>query len=309
MYVSTSRGSDDFAFEDILALPDRDHWILAAIDEINGLIEKETWIEEEQSLATSRILPGTWTFKLKRKPDGSIKKYKARYCVRGDLQDTSEETHAPVCNFSSVRIFLVLSLLLGWITCNIDFTNAFVQAVLSSPVWIHLPRGFRSSRGRSTCLRLKKSLYGLRTAPRLWHEHLRHAMLEELGFKQSAFDPCMFYRHNMLAILYVDDVGLAFPTEDVLDEFLNELQDLGFEFTREGTFSEFLGIQFDFDTIARSVTMTQSGLIDKILSTAGMSECKPNKLPTSQLPLGNDENGEMMVERWSYSSLVGMLLY
>ena len=130
-------------------------------------------------------------------------------------------------------------------------------------------------------------------------------MLEELGFKQSAFDPCMFYRHNMLAILYVDDVGLAFPTEDVLDEFLNELQDLGFEFTREGTFSEFLGIQFDFDTIARSVTMTQSGLIDKILSTAGMSECKPNKLPTSQLPLGNDENGEMMVERWSYS----MLLY
>ena len=242
VYVSTSRGSDDFTFEDILALPDRDQWILAALVEINGLIEKETWIEEEQSLATSRILPGTWTFKLKRKPDGSIKKYKARYCVRGDLQDTREETHAPVCNFSSVRIFLVLSLLLGWITCNIDFTNAFVQAVLSSPVWIHLPRGFRSSRGRGTCLRLKKSLYGLRTAPRLWYEHLRHAMLEKLGFKQSAFDPCMFYRHNMLAILYVDDVGLAFPTEDVLDEFLNELQDLGFEFTREGTFSEFLGI-------------------------------------------------------------------
>ena len=50
-------------------------------------------------------------------------------------------------------------------------------------------------------------------------------------------------------------------------------------------------------------------LIDKILSTAGMDGCKPNKLPTTQNPLGNDENGEPMVERWSYSSIVGMLLY
>ena len=30
------------------------------------------------------ILPSTWAFKIKRLPDGLIKKFKARFCVRGD---------------------------------------------------------------------------------------------------------------------------------------------------------------------------------------------------------------------------------
>ena len=308
-YLSTRSGSDEFTFDEILARPDRDLWIKAAIDEVTGLVDKDTWVEEDVRFATSRILPGTWVFKLKRRPDGTIKKYKARYCVRGDLQDGDEETHAPVCDFSTVRIFFVLSLLLGWITCTIDFINVFVQASLTSPVWIHLPRGFRSTRSGNTCLRLKKSLYGLRTAPRLWHEHLRRALLEHLGFKASSFDPCLFFKYDMIAILYVDDLGLAFPSESVLEDFLTELKRLGFEFTREGTFSEFLGIDFAYDKEGKSVTMTQAGLIGKILATAGMTDCKEIKMPTTQLPLGNDDDGERMVEKWNYASVVGMLLY
>ena len=134
-------------------------------------------------------------------------------------------------------------------TCTIDFVNAFVQAVLTTPVWIHLPRGFRSSRGGNTCLRL--SLYGLRTAPRLWHDHLRKALLNELGFSVSSFDPCLFYRTDALAILYVDDLGLAVPSEDVLQDLLENLTNLGFEYTREGTFSEFWG--YSLHTIKKQI--------------------------------------------------------
>ena len=309
LYLSTRGSSDDFTFDEVMARADKDLWIAAAIAEVEGLVKQDTWIEEDISCATSKILPGTWTFKLKRRPDGSIKKYKARYCVRGDLQEGNEETHAPVCDFTTVRIFFVFSLLLGWTTCTIDFVNAFVQAVLTSPVWIHLPRGFRSTKGKHTCLRLKKSLYGLRTAPRLWHEHLRGALLISLGFRASSFDPCLFYKKDMMAIVYVDDLGLAFSTESVLEEFLTDLKGLGFEFTREGTFSEFLGIDFVYDSVKRTVSMTQGGLIKKILATAGMTDCKPNKMPTCQVPLGNDDDGERMVENWSYASVVGMLLY
>lgn len=50
----------------------------------------------------------------------------------------------------------------GYATECIDFTNAFVQADLETPVYIHLPRGFRRPDGRSDmCLRHLKSLYGL----------------------------------------------------------------------------------------------------------------------------------------------------
>ncbi|KAI2513164.1 hypothetical protein MHU86_1202 [Fragilaria crotonensis] len=103
----------------------------------------------------------------KRSPDGEVTKYKARYCVRGDLEEGEPETYAPVVAWSSVRLFLVLSLTLGWQTCSIDFSSAFVQANLTDPVWIHMPRGFKSDQpsDQRTCLRLVKSLYGLSVAP------------------------------------------------------------------------------------------------------------------------------------------------
>ena len=31
-----------------------------------------------------KVLPSTWAFKVKRYPDGSVKKFKARFCARGD---------------------------------------------------------------------------------------------------------------------------------------------------------------------------------------------------------------------------------
>jgi len=95
-------------------------------------------------------------------PDGEVSKYKARYCVRGDLEESKHETFAPVVSWSTVRIFLALSLTLKWQTCSIDFSNAFVQARLQQPVWIHIPRGFHSNPTTPTCLKLHKSLYGSR---------------------------------------------------------------------------------------------------------------------------------------------------
>ena len=66
--------------------------------------------------AKAKILPGTWVFRRKRTPDGAISKYKACYCVRGDLEESEPESFAPVVAWSSVRLFLVLALTLGWYT-------------------------------------------------------------------------------------------------------------------------------------------------------------------------------------------------
>ena len=40
-----------------------------------------------------------------------------------------------------------------------------------------------------------------------------------------------------------------------------------------------------------------------------MEDCNPNYNPTSQSSLGSDTDGPPMKEDWSYSSVVGMLLY
>ena len=55
--------------------------------------------------------------------------------------------------------------------------------------------------------------------------------------------------------------------------------------------------------------MQQIGLIARVLKATGLQDCNPCKIPTSQKPLGIDNNGLEFTEQWSYSSVVGMLLY
>ena len=47
----------------------------------------------------------TWAFKCKRYPDGLIKKFKARFCARGDQQTEGVyyfETYAPVVVWTTI---------------------------------------------------------------------------------------------------------------------------------------------------------------------------------------------------------------
>ena len=201
---------DTLTFDEAMASPDRDLWIAVAEKEIADLTKRGTWREVPIRSATKKVLPGTWTFRLKRCPDGRPLKHKARYCVRGDLEETEEEHTSPVTSWSSVRVFLVFAMILGWVTCTIDFSNAFVQSVLPSdnPMWIRIPRGYRSTMTEGTCLKLEKSLYGTKIAPKLWFETAINAF-KKLGFVQSKYDPCFLLRSDMLIVLYVGDAGLA----------------------------------------------------------------------------------------------------
>ena len=309
VFAASSKDPDTLTYDEAMSDPDVIEWRKSANLEIRSLEEHDTWIEVPITEATSRILPGTWVFRRKRNPDGVISKYKGRYCVRGDLQEGEFETFAPVVAWSTVRLFLVLTLTLDWYTCSVDFSNAFVQAELQKPIWIHLPRGFRSAQtGIKTCLRLKKSLYGLTVAPRLWYQHLFAALLED-GFTQSVIDPCLLHKKNMLVVVFVDDCGIAAPSKKLVDDLVARLRAKGFELTQEGSFSEFLGIKFEKNQATGTITMTQKGLIQKVIAATGMEDCNPNWTPASTTALGSDPEGEPMTDAWNYRSVVGMLLY
>ena len=135
VYKASNSDPDTLSFEEAMNDADNNEWRKAALKEIQALEEKGTWREVDINdvLSSETILPGTWVFRRKRTPDGTIKKFKGRYCVRGDLQVGTFETFAPVIAFSTVRLFLILSLKFEWCTCSIDFSNAFVQAELKNP--------------------------------------------------------------------------------------------------------------------------------------------------------------------------------
>lgn len=308
VYKAATSDPDTYTYVAILNHPDIDLWKEAALKEITDLSSKGTWTEVPISEALSRILPGTWVFKLKRAPDGTPRKHKARYCVRGDLQEGEFDTFSPVIAWSSIRIILVLALSKGWVLVCVDFCNAFVQAILKDPIWIHLPRGFRSTSKEKTCLRLNKSLYGIAAAPRLWFLKLKEALLED-GFIQSELDQCLFMKNDMIVFIWVDDCGICAKTMAEVDDFIARLRHKGFELTKDSNFAEYLGIDFKRDAATQTITMTQPGLIKKIITATGMEGCNPNWVPALHTTLGSDTTGPPMDEPWNYSSIVGMMLY
>ena len=257
--------------------------------------------------AKSKILLGTWVFRRKRAPTGVIKKFKGRFCVHGDLQEGDFDTFASVVAWATISLFLVLALAQGWRLICIDFSNAFIQAELAEPVWIHLPRGYKSTMPGATCLQLKKSLYGLSIAPRLRCEHLHNALLKD-GFQQCDYGSCLWLKPNMIIFLYVDDCRVAAPNQKDVD-FVEQLNKAGFELTQDGDFGEYLGIKFNVNSQDNTITMTQPGLIQKVVEATGMVDCNPNRTPVAQVCIGSDVDGPPMKEKWRYPSLVGMLLY
>ena len=78
-------------------------------------------------------LPLTWAFKCKQFPDMLIKKFKARFCERGDKKIEGIdyfETFAPVVQWTTVRLTLILECLLGLVSKQGDVTSALLHAHL-----------------------------------------------------------------------------------------------------------------------------------------------------------------------------------
>lgn len=63
--------------------PNAEGFWKAMEDELRQLSDKEVWEVVSRELA-DKILPSTWTYKVKRFPDGTVRKLKARFCARGD---------------------------------------------------------------------------------------------------------------------------------------------------------------------------------------------------------------------------------
>ena len=113
----------------------------------------------------------------------------------------------------------------------------------------------------------------------------------------------------MMIVTYVDDCGVSARDPADIDWLIDELKKMGCDLTKEGSFSEFLGIKITDLGDGTGVHLTQKGLIAKIINVTGMQGCNPNHVPATQVALGSDPEGDMIKEVWSYSSVIGMLLY
>ena len=82
--------------------------------------------------------------------------------------DIDSEIFAPVVTWLSVRLFLVISLNLGWKTVSLDLDNVFIQTPLHNAVYMKTRSIFINEYGHFDCLKLKELIYGSVFALKLW---------------------------------------------------------------------------------------------------------------------------------------------
>ena len=134
--------------------------------------------------------------------------------------------------------------------------------------------------------------------------------MNKQGLFASDNDPCLFIKEGVIVLVYVDNTLCFSKNAENIPKLLKGLRDDGFELTDEGKIQDFLGIRFD-GSKPKQFTLTQTGLIEKVLRTTGVQDCNGSKesAPASQTPLGSDKDGLPFDEKWDYASVIGMLLY
>lgn len=134
------------------------------LEEINALQQQGTWTLVHCP-KPKNIVGSKWIYKIKRNPDGSISRYKARLVAQGFSQEKwldYFETFSPVVRHGTVRIILALVAMNDWELRQLDVKNAFLHGDLKEEVYMTQPQGFVDTKHPNYVCLLKKSLYGLK---------------------------------------------------------------------------------------------------------------------------------------------------
>ena len=98
------------------------------------------------------------------------------------------ETFAPVVQAASLRIQLADAVRRKLHLAQIDFDAAFLQSKIDGDIYLKSPH-IKTPHGY--CLKLKRSMYGLKQAAFLWNAALEKLLLAN-NFGQTKGDPCLF---------------------------------------------------------------------------------------------------------------------
>ncbi|CAI7885247.1 unnamed protein product [Closterium sp. NIES-53] len=240
----------------------------------------------------------------------------ARYVARGFSQRQGVDyfqTFSPTLKMTTLRVLLHVAAQRDYELHSLDFSTAFLQGSLHEEIWLRRPPGFTGSFPPGTQWSLHRPVYGLRQAPREWHDTLR-ITLAALGFAPSTADPSLFLRNDtslppFYILVYVDD--LVFATADTagLAHVKSELQKRH-TCTDLGELRSYLGLQITRDIAQRTITLTQSHMVQQVLQRFDFTYSSPQATPLStRHSLSALPADESVEPSGPYPELVGCLMY
>ncbi|CAI7877071.1 unnamed protein product [Closterium sp. NIES-54] len=280
-------------------------WQAAMDAEMASWKSTSTYINEVPPPGAN-IVDGMWIFRVKR-PPGSPPAFKARYIPRGFSQRQGVDyfqTFFPTPKITTLWVLLHVAAQRDYELHSLDFSTTFLQGSLYEEIWLRRPPGFSESFPAGTQWSLWRPVYGLRQAPREWHDTLR-TTLAALRFAPATIDPSLFLRTNtslppFYVLVYIDDLVFATADTEALTLVKSELQKRH-TCTVLGEQRSYLGLQITQDRARRTITLTQSHMVHQVLQRFGFQFSSPQPTPLStshslSAP-SSDESVELPVRR------------
>ncbi|CAI7822553.1 unnamed protein product [Closterium sp. NIES-54] len=294
--------------------PYSSQWQAAMDAEMASWKSTGTYVDEVPPPGAN-IVSGMWIFRVKR-PPGSPPVFKARYVARGFSHRQGVDyfqTFSPTPKMTTLRVLLHVASQRDYELHSLDFSTTFLQGSLHEEIWLRRPPGFTGSFPLGTQWSLRRLVYGLRQAPRKWHDTLR-TTLAALGFAPSTADPSLFLRTNtslppFYVLVYAED--LVFATADTagLAHVKSELQKRH-TCTELGELRSYLGLQITRDRAQRTITLTQSHMVQQVLHRFDFTYSSPQATPLStRHSLSALPSDESVEPSGPYPELVGCLMY
>ncbi|CAI7895486.1 unnamed protein product [Closterium sp. NIES-53] len=246
------------------------YWIATEDAEMTSYRSTGTYVDAVPPLQAN-VVSAMWLYKVKR-PPGAPPVFKARYVARGFSQREGVEifqTFAPTPNMTTLWVLLHIAAQRDYEFHSLDFSTAFLQGSLHEQIWL------------------------------------------PLDFFLSSADPSLFVRRGstpFFVLVYVDDLVFATPDRRALASVKEELQrrhtciDLG-------ELQCYLGQQITMDRTARTITLTQSHMVEQILTRFRFpfSKVQPTPLALDH-GLMAPPSDEPFESSGSYPELVGCLM-
>ncbi|WJX11887.1 hypothetical protein P8452_02442 [Trifolium repens] len=288
------------------------HWKDAMNEEINSIEKNKTWRLVELP-PQKKPVSVKWIFKIKRNPDGSILKHKARLVARGFLQQQGidyNEVYAPVARMETIRLVIAIASSMNWSLFHMDVKSAFFNGPLEEEVYVTQPPGFEVASQKNKVYKLQKALYGLKQAPRAWNKRIDNFLHSE-GFVKCSVEFGVYMKGNdisnvVLICLYVDDLLITGSNHACIEKFKRRLKD-EFEMSDLGKLNYFLGLEFLYRD--NGIVLHQKKYIVDVLKRFHMENCNEAETPMeANLKLSKDEVGQA-VDATLFKQVVGSLRF
>ena len=304
-------GWEPLTYKQAMSGPYSKQWKEAMDKQVGSFHQMGTW-ELVPRPKNEPVLTGRWVFKIKKKLDGSVL-FKARWVVRGFEQVYGvnyDQTYASVVKSMSFKLLFAIMAHFDLDCEQMDVVTAFLNALLKEKVFVEQPEGYEQ--GSGMVCRLLRALYGLKQSPREWYITLRDFLVSK-GFRRTESDHSVFVNEKtgLIVSVYVDDIQILGPKGSKHILILKKELSRKFAMTDLGPCSYYLGMEIVRNREARTVRVTQTTYLKKVLTRFGMSNCATAPTPMvintqMQAELVDKARPEVTQE---YQSMIGSMMY